>query len=61
MAVKQKFATFLLSCADNIESCFIQMQFLKQRILNFSEVKKHELIDEVYTANCVEIVELFLV
>ena len=43
-----------LSCADNIESCFIQMQYLKQRTLNFSEVKKHLLIDEMYSANCIE-------
>ena len=32
----------------------IQMQYLKQRKLNFFEVKKHLLVDEVYTANRVE-------
>ena len=30
------------------------MQYLKQRTLNFSEVKKHLFINEVYTAKCVE-------
>ena len=30
------------------------MQQLKHRTLNSSEVKKHLLIDEVYTANSVE-------
>ena len=43
-----------LSCADNIKSCFIQMQYLKQRTLNFSEVKKHLFMDEGYVTNHVE-------
>ena len=45
-----------LSCHDNIESCFIDVQYLKQKTANFSEGEKAValLIDEAYTANCME-------